>query len=112
MVGLIRTSGLIRTTFWQFLSYELAQHPCTKTFWKEKKLLHKIKKKYFDNVQANLTKKTYKKILPWVSAYPVAVVAFFEEVGGDGRGVNHVRRWQTQYLNYTSHLILLVLTGE
>ena len=30
MVGLIRTSGLIRTTFWRFPSYELAQHPCKK----------------------------------------------------------------------------------
>ena len=28
MVGLIRTIGLIRTTFWRFPSSELAQHPC------------------------------------------------------------------------------------
>ena len=28
MVGLIRTGGLTRTTFWQFPSYELAKHPC------------------------------------------------------------------------------------
>ena len=32
MVGLIRTSELIRTTFWQFPSYELAQHPCSIEF--------------------------------------------------------------------------------
>ena len=36
MVWLIRTSGLIRTTFWRFPSYELAKHPCIVT-----KIMHK-----------------------------------------------------------------------
>ena len=31
---LIYTSRLVRTNFWQFPSYELAQHPCIKTFSK------------------------------------------------------------------------------